>query len=208
VNSFATYFKNSYDTVDPPANLIDVPGNATFHLHNVSDADILESIGLLKSDLCSGDDGIPAFLIKDCKYLFLPPLRVLFNFILRSGEYPIMWKFGRVCPIFKSGDRSLINNYRTVTILSNFSKLFESVLYRFIYSNVKCHISESQHGFVSSSSTITSLVCITDYIANALDNNTQIDVIYTDFSKAFDKLNHILLSKLSAFGFSPSLLPI
>jgi hypothetical protein len=96
--------------------------------NTVSDADILESIGLLKSGLYSGDDGIPAFLIKDCKYLLLPPLRVLFNLILKSGEYPIMWKVGRVCPIFKSGDGSLINNYRPVTILSNFSKLFESVL--------------------------------------------------------------------------------
>jgi hypothetical protein len=47
--------------------------------NTVSDADILESIGLLKSGLYSGDDGIPAFLIKDCKYLLLPPLRVLFN---------------------------------------------------------------------------------------------------------------------------------
>jgi ribonuclease P/MRP protein subunit RPP40 len=56
--------------------------------------------------------------------------------------------------------------------------------------------------FVSSRSTITNLVCITDYIANALDNNTQVDA-----SKALDKLNHnILLSKMSAFGFSPSLL--
>jgi hypothetical protein len=189
VNSFATHFKNSYDTADAPANLIDVLGNATFHLYTVSDADILESIGLLKSGLYSGDDGIPAFLIKDCTFLLLPPLRVLFNLILKSGEYPIMWKFGRVCPIFKSGDRSLINNYRPVPILSNFPNLFESVLYRFIYSNVKCHISESQHGFVSSRSTITNLVCITDYIANALDNNTQVDVIYTDFSKAFDKLS-------------------
>jgi hypothetical protein len=44
-----------------------------------------------------------------------------------------MWEVGRVCPIFKSGDRSLINNYRPVTILSNISKLFEPVLYRFIY---------------------------------------------------------------------------
>jgi hypothetical protein len=82
--------------VDAPANLIDVPGNATFHLYNVSDADILESIGLLKSGLCSGNDRIPAFLIKDCTFLLLPPLRVLFNFILRSGEYSIMWKVGRV----------------------------------------------------------------------------------------------------------------
>jgi hypothetical protein len=101
VNSFGTHFKNSYDTADAPANLIDVLGNATFHLYTVSDADILEFIGLLKSGLCSGDDGIPAFLIKDCKYLLLPPLRVLFNLILKSGEYSIMWKVGRVCPIFK-----------------------------------------------------------------------------------------------------------
>jgi hypothetical protein len=183
VNSFATHFKNFYDTVDALANLIDVPGNATFHLYNVSDADILESIGLLKSGLCSGDDGIPAFLIKDCKYILTSPSPSCF-----------VQLYSKV-PIFKLGDRSLINNYRAVTILSNFYKLFKSILYRFIYSNVKCQI--------------TNLVCITDYIDNALDNNTQVDVIYTDFSKAFDKLSHnILLSKLSAFGFSPSLLDL
>jgi hypothetical protein len=76
VNSFATHFKNSYDTVDAPANLIVVPGNGTFYLYNISDADILESIGLLKSGLCSGDDGIPAFLIIFRKVRMVLSLRV------------------------------------------------------------------------------------------------------------------------------------
>jgi hypothetical protein len=93
VNSFATHFKNFYDTVDALANLIDVPGNATFHLYNVSDADILESIGLLKSGLCSGDDGIPAFLIKDCKYILTSPSPSCF-----------VQLYSKV-PIFKLGDR-------------------------------------------------------------------------------------------------------
>jgi hypothetical protein len=74
VNSFATHFKNSYDTVDAPANLIDVPGNGTFYLYNISDADILESIGL--AGLCSGDDGIPAFLIIFRKVRMVLSLRV------------------------------------------------------------------------------------------------------------------------------------
>jgi ribonuclease P/MRP protein subunit RPP40 len=70
-------------------------------------------------------------------------------------------------------------------------------------------ITERQHGFISGRSTNTNLACFTQFIADALDKNVQVDCIYTDFSKAFDKINHnVLLNKLDAYGFSQKLLTL
>ena len=85
--------------------------------------------------------------------------------------------------------------------LCNFGKLFETVIHTQIFEN--------QHGFFSGRSTVTNLVSIIQFIANALNKSGQVDVIYTDFSKAFDKLDHdLLLKKLSNFGFDCKLLAL
>lgn len=64
-----------------------------------------------------------------------------------------------------------------------------------------------QHGFVSHRSTVTNLAIFTQFVSHAIDESGQVDVIYTDFSKAFDRIDHtILFSKLSSWGLSSSLL--
>lgn len=112
-----------------------------------------------------------------------------------------------VCPILKSRDPSDVANYRPITILNNFAKVFEISLYNRIYFSVKNLVSINQHGFISHRSTTSNLVCFTQYISNILDNHGQVDVVYTDFSKAFDRIHHsVLLQKLNTFGFSDELL--
>lgn len=91
-----------------------------------------------------------------------------------------------------------IENYRPITILSNFSKSFESLIYKTISAYIFVRLSPLQHGFVRGRSTATNLMCLTQSIAETLDNSGQVDVIYTDFSKAFDSINHeLLLHKLN-----------
>lgn len=117
-----------------------------------------------------------------------------------------MWKISRICPVFKKGDKNYVINHRPITIICNFSKAFEVVLHKIIYANTRRLISDSQHGFMQGRSTTTNLFCITQYISESLDSGGQVDVIYTDFSKAFDRLDHgILLCKLRQFGFSDKL---
>lgn len=119
---------------------------------------------------------------------------------------PKQWKKAYVCPIFKSGDITNVTNYRPISLLSNFAKVFETLLYKQLFSSLKCYISPQQHGFVEKRSTITNLACFSQYVSDSIDSRGQVDTIYTDFCKAFDQIDHfVLLDKLCRFGFSESL---
>lgn len=99
-----------------------------------------------------------------------------------------------------------VSNYRPVCVLNNFAKVFEMSLYRRLFPLLKCSISQYQHGFFEGRSTITNLTYFTQFISNTVDINGQVDVIYADFSKAFDRISHeMVLTKLSNFGCSPGL---
>nr|CAI5854974.1 unnamed protein product [Callosobruchus analis] len=118
-----------------------------------------------------------------------------------SDTFPVAWKVAKVCPVFKTGNKCNIENYRPISLINIFAKVFEIVIYNRLYPSLKSQISDHQHGFVSNRSTLTNLVILTQYISEALDDNCQVDVIYTDFSKAFDRIDHgVLLNKLGNFG--------
>lgn len=109
-------------------------------------------------------------------------------------------------PIFKKGEPKDISNYRPVAILSEFSKVFETLIHNSLRPKVSSKISESQHGFMKKRSTVTNLVDFVQYTSTALDSQGQVDVVYTDFAKAFDSVNHSqLVRKLSKFGCSTQL---
>ena len=79
----------------------------------------------MKNKLTSGIDSVPCFMVKDCIGALMNPLLYLFNLILSNNTIPSMWKVARVCPILKKGDPSKLNNYRAISILSNFAKLLK-----------------------------------------------------------------------------------
>ncbi|XP_063923038.1 uncharacterized protein LOC135137345 [Zophobas morio] len=118
----------------------------------------------------------------------------------------VSWKVSKFIPFFKKDDKSVIENYRPISLLNNFAKIFESLLHDTIYYQIKHHLSDAQHGFVQGRSTVTNLMTISQDLASNLENGYETDVVYTDFSKAFDRLDHgILLRKLLEFGFSEKL---
>ena len=113
----------------------------------------------------------------------------------------------KVVPIFKRGEREHVENYRPISILSVFGKIFESLIYPLIYAQFKSSISDHQHGFIKGRSTTTNLVAYTETLIDYMDKRKRIDVIYSDFSKAFDLVpTSILLLKLSAYGLAGSVL--
>jgi hypothetical protein len=197
-NAFLSYFEKNFSSPSMTDFQFNNPCNNNYiHLPSISTDDILRHLLKLKPSSASGEDALPGFILKDCAQILVTPLHFLYNLILTTSVYPCLWKVGKICPIFKSGKKNIISNYRPVTILPHISKVFESIIYSYVYTNVQNVISEHQHGFFRGRSTSTNLSCISHFISAALDKNTQVDVIYTDFSKAFDRIDHnILLNKL------------
>ena len=169
--------------------------------------DVQYGINKLKPRSSVGPDSIPPFILKHFKQLFSTPLCHIFNMSLAEGVYPYHWKISRVTPIPKTTDKSAVEGYRPIAILSSPAKIFENVLHKLIYSQVEKYLCNYQHGFRCKRSVNTNLLTITEYISKHLDNKRQVDVLYFDFCKAFDRVNNdILLLKLSAIGFCPNLL--
>lgn len=169
--------------------------------------DILLKIKQLDSNKGSGPDGIPTSFIKMCGEELSIPLVILYNRSLRTGIFPIAWKTAHIIPVLKSGDKSNCENYRPISILSCIAKLFESLVYNYIFCQVKPYLSDKQHGFIKGRSTISNLLEYKHFLCSSFAVGGQVDAVYTDFSKAFDKVNHtILCHKVSALGIHGSLL--
>jgi hypothetical protein len=202
VESFADYFSQSFGR-NPSVDIPSAPYSYNvFNLTSVTYDDVLKALKRLKR-MTSGPDQIPAFVIRDCASVFAKPLQMLFNLILRNNCYPTKWKLSTIRPIFKKGSPSEITNYRPIALINNFSKLFEYLFYDLTINHVSSVLSPCQHDFVGGRSTETNLVIISQFLYEALDNHSQVDVVYTDFSKAFDMIDHnLLLNKLESFGFS------
>lgn len=155
----------------------------------------------------AGPDNIPPLLFYKCADALSLPTCTIFNKSLQTGTFPDMWKFARIVPIYKKGNRGNVANYRPISILSVLSKVFESLIHPIISRYISPALSDTQHGFTVKRSTITNLANFLNYVTDSIDSKKQVDTIYTDFSKAFDKVNHKLLTtKLSSFGVGGSLL--
>lgn len=122
--------------------------------------DIVEAGKRLKNKPTAGADYIPSFVVKDCLSIFVESLHFLFNLILEKSTFPKIWKICRVCPVFKSGDNTDVCNYRKITILCNFEKLFESITHGYVCRKLRPHLSKNQHGFMKHRSTLTNLATL------------------------------------------------
>jgi hypothetical protein len=205
---FATFFESVYDD-DDGGGRIDgsVTSNGGFSTLSFSISDIETALAGLDVSKGPGDDGIPPSFIKRCADGLKSPLLHIFNLSLSKGLFPSKWKDSYLIPIFKSGKRNEVGNYRGVAILSCFAKLFEVITYGYIFFAIKSSLPTNQHGFVSGRSTVTNLIEFTSFVLNSMESGCQVDSIYTDFSKAFDKVNHrLLLLKLTCLGFGGNFL--
>lgn len=158
-----------------------------------------------------GPDGIPQYIYKACADFVAAPLVYIINLILDTRTFPRLWTLSAATPVPKPGDTRDITNYRPIANISVPNKIFEKVVFLDLYPQTHNRLSQHQHGFMRSRSVCTNLMEFTHYIAKNLDELpcAQIDTVYTDFQKAFDKVNHrILIQKLRTFGFSESLIEL
>lgn len=161
----------------------------------------------MKPGKACGPDNIPGRVLRDCAIELTPSLTALFNASLSLGKVPSQWKLANVAPVFKKGDSSCVENYRPISLLSLVSKVLERCIHKQILPHILPMISDNQHGFLPGHSCTTQLVEFIHDLASNYDRGVDTDVVYLDFSKAFDSVNHYkLFGKLRSTGFGGPLL--
>jgi retron-type reverse transcriptase len=131
------------------------------------------------------------------------PLSAIFNLCLIDGVYPDKLKIAKVCPIFKDGNKNEFTNYRPISIIPSFSKIFEKIISCRLLSYINKYniFNPAQYGFRKKHSTYMAMLNLYDKVSAAVDNNEYSIGIFIDLSKAFDTVNHdILLKKLELYG--------
>lgn len=206
---FATYFSRNFTS--PASDNTSITQNRRNYqiteMFLLDEYQVFEGLLNIKVKSGIGEDGIHPLLLRNCAALIYKPLTAIFNESLSKGEFPDLWKRYSVRPVFKSGNRSKIENYRCIAKLPAIAKLFECLVNRRLSRMVESRISPHQHGFMRGRSTITNLMDFTCFASKSLANGSQVDVLYTDFAKAFDKLNQKkLVEKLEHFNLPGNLL--
>ena len=179
--------------------------NETQSLVDVSfdERDIIEAIKDISINSAAGPDEIPAILLKKCKETIAKTLTTLWRKSLDMKCIPSTLKEGNIIPIYKSGNKGQAKNYRPVTLTSHIIKIFERIIRKKIvnYLEQENKINPGQHGFRKGRSCLSQILNHYENILKDLIESREVDVIYLDFAKAFDKVDHgILLHKINDIG--------
>ena len=202
------YFK----TLNEDDNNVDSDLHTSFSQSNVhntnmtinkpfTESEIIAAVKNLKNNKSNGIDNILNEHLKMSIHKMLPIYKKLFNIIFDSGLVPESWSIGDILPIYKNkGDPNLPENYRPITLLSCFGKLFTAILNNRLNSYLEENgiISSCQAGFRKGFSTTDNLFIMQSLLDIAKANKHKLFCAFIDFKQAFDKVwRYGLWTKLS-----------
>ena len=140
----------------------------------------------------AGHDLISIRMLKVSGNALIEPLFKVFKNCLKCGIFPDDWKKRNIVPIFKKGDKQNIKNYRSVSLLPIYSKIFKRIIYDnmlkyFLDNNL---ITLKQSALRPGDSCINQLLSISHDIFTSFDNDLEVRGVFLDISQAFDKVWH------------------
>ena len=166
---------------------------------------VLELLNGLDPSSSPGPDQLHPQFLKSCAGVLAFPLTIIYQRSIATGCIPTLWKHSWVSPIYKSGSRCVPLNFRPVSLTSVPCKTLERLIARHIteYMEENNLLSGRQYGFRAGHSTEDQLLLMYGKISQWVDSGSKVDVVYLDFSKAFDLVSHsLLVEKLILLGFS------
>lgn len=205
---FSNIGRNLADKINTNSNVNNYTGRDCRTLHSFvllppDESEVESTLLSLKNDCAVGWDLIPAIFLKIVKDIIIVPLTTLFKACFEQGCFPKAFKRAIITPVYKSGCRDSVENYRPISVLSALSKILERLLNnRLVKYLTKYNIlSASQFGFRAGISTEVAVNSLTEFVTNKLDKNQKCVGVFLDLAKAFDTVSiPILVNKLESIG--------
>ena len=201
---FNKFFESVYSKSDsghhPNSTSLQTPTTVLDHLV-ISDTEVYTALASLDPSKTSGIDNIGPRILKSCSLALYPVVHHLFSLSLQNCIIPSEWKVHCIIPIFKSGDKNMVSNYRPISLLCVISKVLEKIIYDKVFVFIGKSITSAQFGFLRNHSCLQQLLTFLWGVIDTMEKKCQLDTIYLDFQKAFDRVPHQdLLGKLKALG--------
>lgn len=177
--------------------------NASFFFYHISESEVLEAILSLKNRTAPDCHGIPVKVVKAAAHCLVIPLTHIYNRCVSDGYFPRSLKISRVTPVYKKGDRSVLSNYRPISVASIFGKVFEIIIKNRLQSYFDKHslLSSSQFGFRPGRNITQALTELVDFVTDGFDRRRCSSALLLDLHKAFDTVSHeVLICKLEHYG--------
>ncbi|CAB4004229.1 Hypothetical predicted protein, partial [Paramuricea clavata] len=203
----AERFFSCLEEYEDHPSITTIPLSETLSDIHITPDEVKNILLSLDDNKATGPDNIPAKLLRCSAPQICSSLCDLFNLSLKCGKIPAAWKISNVVPIPKKGLLKVVSNYRPISLLSIVSKVFERCVYNRLIAHVSINLHHLQFGFLRGKSTTAQLLQVLQEIGEKLDKRVQTDIIYLDFAKAFDRVDHrLLVRKLKKFGIGGTLL--